>query len=204
LRLFWSSRSPFVRKVMVCAHELGLAGRIECVPKLVTMLQPDDEVSSRNPLQQIPTLILDDGSSLYDSGVICDYLNGLVAGGELVPADPALRIDMARRQAEGDGLLDTFIRLYGQRRRADHPMTPQYVEADRRKLRRMLGHWEAAAPSWAGRPLDLGFVAIGCALCYADFRFAAEVWRTGHPQLAAWHVALCRRPSFRATEFRDA
>ncbi|CAH1661375.1 glutathione S-transferase family protein [Chelatococcus asaccharovorans] len=201
MKLYASNRSPFVRKVLVCAQELGLADRIELVPKVVSFLNADEEVGRHNPLGQLPTLLRDDGTSLYDSGVICDFLNQQVAGATLFPDQPAARIEMGQRQAEADGLLANFMRWYGERRRADHPLTPQYVAICRGKLQRVGDAWEAAAPAWRGRPLDIGFIAIGCALAYADFRFAAEDWRQGRPQLADWYTELSSRPSFLATEF---
>jgi glutathione S-transferase len=203
MKLYASTRSPFVRKVLVCAHEVGLIGRIEFVPKIVSFLSADAEVGRHNPLGQIPTLVLDDGTSLYDSGVICDYLSQQKPELQLVPDDPAGRLETGRRHAEADGLLAVFLRWYGERRRADDPISPQYVAACRAKLAQVAAAWERAAPSWNGRRLDVGFVAIGCALAYADFRFAAEDWRAGRPQLTRWHEELCRRPSFAATSFRD-
>ena len=85
MKLYWSSRSPFVRKVMVCAHECGLAARIECVRTLVMMTRPNPDLLPVNPLGKIPTLVLDDGSALYDSTVICEYLDSLHGGSRLFP-----------------------------------------------------------------------------------------------------------------------
>ncbi|MBF9233846.1 glutathione S-transferase family protein [Microvirga alba] len=203
MKLYSSDRSPFVRKVLVCAHEVGLIDDIERVPKVVSFLQTDEEVGSHNPLGQLPTLVLDDGTSLYDSGVICDYLSQLNVATLLVPIHPDARLEMARRQAEADGLLANFMRWYGERRRADHPLSPQYVAICRGKLQRVADAWNNAAPSWHGRRLDIGFIAIGCALSYADFRFSAENWRSERQELATWYEQLCRRPSFQATEFRE-
>lgn len=203
MKLYSSTRSPFVRKVLVCAHEAGVIGRIERALKIVSFLKGDEEVGAHNPLGQIPTLVLEDGTSLYDSGVICEYLSQQKPELQLVPSDPAARLDMARRQAEADGLLDTFMRWYGERRRAADPMSPQYVAACRGKFLRVVDAWEAAVPGWEGRRLDVGFIAIGCALAYADFRFATEDWRAGRQHLARWHAALCTRPSFAATNFQD-
>lgn len=199
--LYSSRRSPYVRKVLVCAHETGLIGQIAEVPKVVSYLAADEEVGRHNPLGQIPTLVLDDGSVLYDSGVICAYFAELRPEAGLEPAAPAARLAMRRRQAEGDGLMMTFLRWYGERRRADHPLSPQYVAVCRGTFRRMLEHWEGEAARWQDLPLDIGFVAIGCALAYADFRFEAEAWRPGRPVLAAWYARLCARPSFAATAF---
>jgi glutathione S-transferase len=203
MKLYASTRSPFVRKVLVCAHEVGIIDRIECIPKVVSFLSADAEVGGYNPLGQLPTLVFEDGSSLYDSGVICEYLSQQKPGLGLVPAHPAERLDMGRRQAEADGVMANFMRWYGERRRADDPLSPQYVSICRGKLNRVADAWEKAASGWRGRTLDVGFVAIGCALSYADFRFSAEHWREGRPALAEWYSELSLRPSFEATALRD-
>jgi glutathione S-transferase len=204
MQLYGSTRSPFVRKVLVFAHETGLQDLLTIVPKTVAILTPDPDVCSVNPLGQIPTLILDDGTALFDSLVICEWLGQQGPERGLIPATGAARIDALRRHAEGDGVLDTFVRWFSERRRADHPLTADYVEQHRRKVIRVIDNWETRAGRWRGRPVDIGEIAIGCALAYADFRFGQIAWRTGRPELAAWYADLCERPSFVATAFKDA
>src|SRR5262249_30120247 len=104
MKLMWSSRSPFVRKVMVAAHEVGVAGRIATERVVVAADKPNAQVMALNPLSKIPTLVLDDGTALYDSRVICEYLDALHDGPRLFPADPAARWRALRRQALGDGV----------------------------------------------------------------------------------------------------
>ena len=87
MKLHWSPRSPFVRKVMIAAHETGLVDRLTCVRTVVAMTAPNATLLPDNPLSKIPTLVLDDGSTLYDSGVICEYLDTLHDGPKLFPAD---------------------------------------------------------------------------------------------------------------------
>ncbi|TCR70651.1 glutathione S-transferase [Bosea sp. BK604] len=203
MQLYGSTRSPFVRKVLIAAHETGLNGQIELLPKVVSFTKADDEVCSHNPLGQIPTLLLDDGTALWDSGVICDYLGEISGTGWIVPEDRAARREALVRQATADGLMNTYMRWYGERRRSDDPLSATYVANCREKFRRVLGHWEAQAAGWSTEQIDLGFIAIACALAYADFRFGAENWRDGHAALAAWHEAVESRPAFQAAAFRD-
>src|SRR5262252_2655185 len=120
MKLHWSPRSPFVRKVMIVAHELGLADRITCVRTVAATTRPHAELMEDNPLSKIPTLVLDDGTVLYDSPVICEYLDSLHAGRKLIPAHGMERMVALRRQALGDGFLDFLLLLRNERERA-HP-----------------------------------------------------------------------------------
>jgi glutathione S-transferase len=174
MKLHWSPRSPFVRKVMIVAHEFGLADRIACVRSVVAFTEPHAILMTENPLSKIPTLVLDDGTVLYDSPVICEYLDSLHDGPKLFPSDAGARMTALRRQALGDGFLD-FLLLWRNER-------------------------ERAQPSEAHLAFSIGHVAVGCALSYLDFRFAADDWRGGYPRAAAWHAKFAARTSVRATE----
>src|SRR5882672_11146388 len=114
MKLYWSSRSPFVRKVMVTVHELGLVSRIRTERVVVSAAAPNAEVMAVNPLNKIPTLVLDDGTALYDSRVICEYLDTLHEGRKLFPADPSACFTALRRQALRDGLMDGIVRRLGE------------------------------------------------------------------------------------------
>src|SRR5882724_3110912 len=118
MKLHWSPRSPFVRKVMIVANELGLVDRLTCVRTVAATTKPHAELMQDNPLSKIPTLVLDDGTVLYDSRVICEYLDGLHSGRKLFPADPKARMVALRRQALGDGALDFLLLLRNERERA--------------------------------------------------------------------------------------
>jgi glutathione S-transferase len=202
MKLFGSTRSPFVRKVLIAAHETGLIGDIEFLPRAVSFLKADPEVCSHNPLGQIPTLVLDDGEAIYDSGAICGYLAETSRAGWIFPTGPAAR-EASMRQATADGLMAVYMRWYGERRRPDDPLSAEYVANCRQKFVRVLDNWEARAAGWSAEAIDIGFIAIACALAYADFRFGGEDWRAGRPALAAWHEAVESRPAFRASAFRD-
>jgi glutathione S-transferase len=120
MKLHWSPRSPFVRKVMVFAHEAGLVDRLTCVRTVVAMKEPNAALLADNPLSKIPTLVLEDGSSLYDSGVICEYLDTLHGRTKLFPAEGQARWTALRRQALGDGFLD-FLLLWRHERERSPP-----------------------------------------------------------------------------------
>jgi glutathione S-transferase len=118
MKLHWSPRSPFVRKVMIFAHETGLVDRLECVRTVVAMTTANVDLLTDNLLSKIPTLILDDGTVLYDSAVICEYLDSLHGGSKLFPPDGPARWTALRRQALGDGFLDLLILWRYERQRA--------------------------------------------------------------------------------------
>ena len=197
MKLRYSSASPYVRKVMVVAHETGLADRIELAPVSVapTLLNP--EVAAENPLVKVPTLVLADGTSLFDSRVIVEYLDTLHPGRRLFPAEGPARWTALRRQAIGDGLLDAALLI-----RYEHILRPEpqrwqeWTEGQFRKLRQALA---ALAAEKLGAELTIGEIAAGCALGYLDFRYPDEDWRMAHPVLEDWFAGISERPSFAAT-----
>jgi glutathione S-transferase len=198
MKLHWSPRSPFVRKVMIAAHETGLADRLTCLRTVVAMTAPNADLLPDNPLSKIPTLVLDDGSPLYDSAVICEYLDTLHDGPKLFPADPKARWTALRRHALGNGLLDLLI-LWRNERERPQP-SQSHLDAYAVKYEAALNALEKETPAIAATPFGIGHIAIGCALSYADFRFSDLNWRAENPQLAAWHKSFSQRPSARATE----
>ena len=200
LTLHWSPKSPYVRKVMVCAHELGLVPQLKLVRSVAAMLQPNPEIMAVNPLSKIPTLVREDGSVLFDSVVICEYLDEL-AGGSLFPKQGEARWQALRWHAFGDGLLDALI-LWRNERERQVPLQP-LLEAFELKTRASLRMLDAEAGALAAEPFSIGQVTVGCALGYLDYRFDALGWRSHAPHLAAWHARLCERPSFVATAPTD-
>lgn len=198
MRLHWSPRSPFVRKVMVLAHEVGLAGRIETVRTVVAMNAPNVPLLADNPLAKIPTLILDDGTRLYDSAVICEYLDGMHDGPRMFPVGPE-RWTALRRQALGTGWLDMLV-LWRNAREQEVP-PKAWIDGFVLKNDAVLAALETE--DLAG-PLTIGHIAIGCALGYLDFRYADMGWRHGRPRLAAWFAGFSARPSMIATAVIDA
>jgi len=201
MMLHWSPRSPFVRKVMVVAHELGLADRLDCVRTVAATTQPHDGLMRDNPLSKIPTLVLADGTVIYDSPVICEYLDSLHDGRKLFPAPIGERMTALRWQALGDGMLD-FLLLWRNELTRSAQSEP-HLSTYRVKRAKTLESLEAEAGGLEQAAYCIGHIAIGCALSYIDFRFAGDPWRETHPRLAAWHATIAARPSFRLTEAVD-
>jgi glutathione S-transferase len=197
MKLHWSPRSPFVRKVMIVAHERGLVDRLKCVRTVAEMTRPHAELMKENPLSKIPTLVLDDGTALYDSPVICEYLDALDGDPKLFPQRGQARLVALRRQALGDGFLDLLVLTRNERLRAQ-PSQAHLASATARTAA-VLDHLDREAGDLAISPFGIGHVAIGCSLSYLDFRFADENWRVDHPRLANWHAWFEARPSVRAT-----
>ena len=204
MKLHWSPRSPFVRKVMICAHELDLAGRIDKVRTMVRMTEPNAALLADNPLSKIPTLVLDDGTTIFDSLTICEYLDHLAGGGKLFPRGPKSRFLALTRHALANGLLDMLILWRNERDKPPGRQTQAWLDSFAIKLRATLARLEEEAASRRKAQLDIGDVATGCALAYLDFRFPDTGWREGHDELAAWHAEFAARPSARATEIVDA
>jgi glutathione S-transferase len=198
MKLHWSPRSPFVRKVMIVAHERGLTERITCLRTVVAMTKPHAELMKDNPLSKIPTLVLDDGTVLYDSPVICEYLDALDGEPRLFPTEPKARLIALRRQALGDGFLDLSVLTRNERDRTQ-PSDLHLASAAARTAATLDALEQEAGPL-AATTFGIGHIAIGCAISYLDFRFANDDWRNGHPRLAGWHYAFASRPSVRATE----
>jgi len=202
VKLHWSPRSPFVRKVMIAAHELGVADRIETVRTVVAMSKPNRGLLQDNPLGKIPTLVLDDGTVLFDSLTICEYLDSL-GGPRLFPAGPQ-RWTALTRHALGTGLLDTLILWRNERDKPEGRQTPEWLAAFELKTAASLDRLETMVPELEAAPFGIGHIAIGCALSYLDFRFTGYGWRHGRGRLAAWHEAFEARPSVQATQVVDA
>jgi glutathione S-transferase len=204
MKLHWSPRSPFVRKVMVFAHEAGLADRIETIPTKVAMTQPNADLLKVNPLGKIPTLITDDGMVLYDSTVICEYLDTLHRGSKLIPRESGKHWQALRWHAMGDNMLDTLVLWRNETLRHQPQQSPETIVGFLIKTQTSLDALEKEEPQLAAAPFGIGHVALGVALGYIDFRFPDLRWRDGRPKLAAWYEAFARRPSMQNTVPVDA
>ncbi len=187
--------SPYARKVRIAAAELGLADRITL--SVTDTVDPADPIRAQNPLGKIPTLLLEDGSTIYDSRVIVAYLDHLGGGGRLIPQDPARRIAALRLEALGDGICDAALLIrYEQTTRPESQRSASWIELQQGKIDRALAALEAAPPVGAR---DIGHVGTACALGYLDCRFGGA-WRAGAPKLVVWLDAFARDvPSFAAT-----
>lgn len=198
MKLLYAPTSPFARKVRVAAHELGLSDTIALVSCSLSRLALNEEVRQHNPISQVPTLILTDGTAIADSGVICDYLNDR-AGGALIPPHGPRRWEVLTAHAMGDGLLEAaqMLRYETSVRPAALAWT-EWAEGHRAKLRSGLGALESAASGFGSR-VDLATITFACALAYLDLRVPDLEWRTGHAQAAKWFASFDARPSMVAT-----
>lgn len=202
MKLLWSSRSPFARKVMVAAHEIGLAHRVSLERVVVAANKPNAAVMALNPLNKIPTLVLEDGTVLYDSRVVCEYLDTLHDGPKLFPPTKAARWPVLRRQALGDGLMEVVVLRLGEQNRPKETQSESHLASYRLKIASALDRIEAEGIGSANPP-DIGHIAVGCALGHLDFRYSANDWRAGRPTLSAWYAEFASRPSMRVTEYAD-
>ena len=191
MELYFAAASPFVRKVMVVLHETGQIDDVTIVQSVQTPLSPNP--ANRNPLAKIPCLTRPDGPALYDSRVICRYLAHR-AGADLYP-EPRLW-ETLTIEATADGIMDAAVLMvYESRVRPEDRRFPDYVEAQWGKITAALDALEERWMSNLSGPLDMGQIAVGCALPYLDFRHGGRNWRTGRDALAAWESRFAERPS---------
>jgi glutathione S-transferase len=195
LVLRYSPTSPFVRKVLVMAHETGLEGRIERV--LTLPWDPHTDLPKDNPLGKVPTLNTPEGW-LYDSLVICDYLDSLHKGPKMFPPSGPERWRVLRRHALADGTLDAAVLRLVETRRAANEQSPSWIERQKGVVKRGLDRLEAEARGF-GDMIDISIIATAVLLGWLDFRFPSEDWRPGRPTLAAWYAKFSQRPSMLAT-----
>jgi glutathione S-transferase len=178
-----SPASPFVRKVRIAAAVLGLADRIDVKP--VDLNDPADSIRVQNPLGKIPALVLDDGTVIYDSRVILEYLDALAGGGRIIPREGPARFTALRLQALCDGVLDASVLIvYEERYRPADMRVQSWVDRQAGKVARGLAALEMAPPALTPMP-DIGQIALACVLGYHDLRFGGA-WRKEYPKLVAW------------------
>lgn len=196
LKLRYSPASPFVRKVLVFAHEAGLAERIELVPTEVWA--PDTDIFRDNPLGKVPVLVSEEGT-FFGSALCCEYLDSLQGGRRLIPSAPAERWPVLRRHALADGILDAAVaHVVEELRRPPAFVHRAFLDRQRDKIHRALDTLESQVAA-IGDGADLATITLGCALGYLDFRLPPLDWRRGRPALARWEAAFARRPSMIAT-----
>src|SRR5262249_26692640 len=176
----------------------GAEHRVDCGRTVAATTKPHAELMRDNPLSKIPTLVLDDGTALYDSPVICEYLDRLHDKPKLFPPSFPERMTALRRQALGDGFVD-FLLLWRNELEREHP-SPAHLASYAERRRATLLALDREAEPLASPAFSIGRLATACALSYLDCRFAAGDWRGGQPRIAAWHGTFPKRPSVRATE----
>ncbi|SHK37049.1 glutathione S-transferase [Roseomonas rosea] len=193
MRLLTSPASPFARKALACAIARGVEGGIELVP---TSTQASPELPALNPLGKIPVLILDDGTAVFDSPVICDFLDSLGTAPPMTPATGPERLRVSILHALADGIMDAAV---ARRTHANLPQDEGRQAFDARQkaaMERGLARLEAEPPQGLA---DVGAIAVACALGYLDLRFPAEPWRESHPKLASWLASVAGLPPLART-----
>lgn len=204
MKLYFSPTSPYVRKVRLAAHHLGLADRITLVPAATTPVSDDPELPAVNPLGKIPALVLDDGRVLFDSRVIVEYLDDAAGGGLIPRAGDAERWETLRLQALADGLLDAALLMrYEAALRPPERQWRDWIEGQRRKIERAITVLGADVQRIEAGAAPNGICAA-CALGYLDFRMPQIDWRAAQPQLAAFYARFSERAEMALTDPRNA
>jgi glutathione S-transferase len=198
MKLYYAPGSPFARKVRVVAIETRLEKKIEMVNVALTPVAPNADVDKHNPIGKIPALSVK-GMDLFDSPVICEYLDNQHKGRKLFPRKGRERWVALRLQAMGDGLADAAILArYEGALRPEEKRWPEWSAGQMKKVNGVLAQLEAEAKSLKGK-LTIGTISVACALGYLDFRFADIGWRNKHPKLAKWFNQTSKLPAFKAT-----
>jgi len=199
MKLYYSAASPFVRKVSIVAIETGLDKKIERVPTTVVPVKPNLDLGRDNPLMKVPTLVTDGGEILFDSRVICEYLDSLHDGRKLIPASGGERWRVLRMQALGDGLLDAgIITRYELAIRPQEKQWSDWIAGQSKKATQSFDLLEAESDLLNG-PINLGQITIACALGWFEFRKPIGDIRAGRPKLFKWYDEFAKRPSMQAT-----
>jgi glutathione S-transferase len=194
VKLLYSANSPYVRKCLVVASEVGLRERIETVDADANPTRRNPEIAAKNPLGKVPTLVTDDGTAIYDSPVIVEYLNAL-GGGSLIPRDGPARWNVLVEQALADGMLDAAVLArYEMALRPESFRWKEWIAGQEDKITLGLDELERRAARFGDR-VDLGTIAFACMLGYIDFRFAHLAWRASRPKAAAWLEKFAKRES---------
>jgi len=200
MTLFYSATSPFVRKVTVLLHETGQLADVALQEVALSPTTPNAEVNAANPAGKIPALRLADGSLLYDSRVILDYLDQRHAGQSLVPAGPQ-RWACLTLAALADAALDAAVLIrYETFLRPQDKRWNDWLQGQQEKLERAVARFEQAVGSELADSFDLAAISVACALGYIDLRQPEMDWRQRYPQLANWYAGVSQRPSMLATQ----
>ncbi|MFW8593948.1 glutathione S-transferase [Cribrihabitans neustonicus] len=196
MKLIYSQTSPFVRKVLVLLHETGQLQDVTLEPAATTPVAPSPDVRAANPLGKIPVLERDDGPALYDSRVICAYLDARGSGGLY-----SRGWDSKVLEATADGIMDAAVLMsYEKRLRPEDKRWDEWLQGQQAKVLDACAALEARCMSHLQGKLDIGQIAIACALAYLDFRHPETGWRRRCGALAGWLDGFESRPSMQATK----
>ncbi|MDQ7018275.1 MAG: glutathione S-transferase N-terminal domain-containing protein [Robiginitomaculum sp.] len=200
MRLYYSQTSPYARKIRVVIAEKGLEDQVDL--NLCNPFENPESLRKINPLGKVPALILPEGTVLYDSRVIADYLDARSPRPALIPPNGAKRWAVLRQQALGDGITDAAVAMVMETRRPAAQQSTHWKTRWQSAIERALGVLETEI-SDLQRDSHLGQISIGCALGYLDFRLSDFDWRKSHPKTALWYADFAQRPSMRATAHEE-
>ena len=195
MKLYSSPNSPFVRKVRITAIEKNLMERIELVPSSPGENSPD--LHAANPLGKIPALVLEDGQNIFDSPVICEYLDSLSPENPLLPAAGIDRLRVRKTEALADGIMDACVARYLEMMRPEQQRSPVWIERWENAVKRALAILENGIESLP-QDVNLGAIALAAALDYINVRYDLD-WKTSHPKTAAWLEGFKTRESMKQT-----
>ena len=195
MKLRYSATSPYVRKVMITAIETGQDSVLECIP--TNPWAPETDLPRNNPLGKVPALVVDEGLTLFDSPVICEYLCSRV-GASLVPKEGFDRWRVLCLEALCDGICDSAVLCVLENKRPEEIRKQDWIERQKRAIARAEDSLEEAVVDW-GDELTLGQISAGAALGYVDFRLPDVDWRSSRPRLAKWYEGFSQRPSMKQT-----
>jgi glutathione S-transferase len=202
--LRYSSHSPYVRKVLLVAHELGIAHLLTSVPTALRVAN-DESFWRENPLAKIPVLTLESGESYFDSKVICEYLDAKFGNGSLLPSDSELRWQALTMISLADGIVDAGMLARQESLRAEHLRDPKVIELQLGKVARGLDKVEqVAAAGGLSAQFDMVGIAVAGGLGWLIMRFGAELILGSRPALASWYEQISQRPSMLATDHEHA
>jgi glutathione S-transferase len=204
MKLFWTPASPFVRKVMVSAHELKLLDRIEIVPTVwphdwaTRTVGFDKEFVAANPVGRIPALVTDDGTAICESNLICRYLAAEAGDRRLIPTDDGEDLPALRLWGIADGALEAMIARRAETLRSAKERSNDFIQKQRERIARCFDSFDLSYLKSDDEP-TIAHIAAGIACGYMDFRFPADTWRDARPRLAHWYDEFAARDSMKLT-----
>ncbi len=202
MKLLYQTHSPYARKVLVMAHEVGLADRLEVIHHETSPTQRNEHVFQVNPLGKVPVLVLDDGTALFDSNVICEYLDGLHEGSKMIPSEPRERLLSLRLQALAQGLCEAGIAVRHETVR--RPEAYRYAAMRDGQIEKLVASYDflelecSRREAAEARGVEIGSIAMATALSWLEFR-ELPAFESGRPHLSAWYRAFIQRPSMLST-----
>ena len=203
MKLHWSSRSPYVRKVMVVAHETGLDKKIATVRSAASRTRINPDIVKDSPVGRIPVMVLDEGIVLTGSFAICDYLDSLHDNRKMIPADGPSRWRELELHGVADGTLDILLSWRGEKMKPKAQRSEALCESCAVRVQNCLRWLDQRAREFDSQDYRIGQITTGIVLDYLDFRFAEIDWRAESSILCEWHQVFAARPSSKATEIVD-